>query len=78
MNKEQMRQKSNEARKAAKALQQKLKTVTDPEERKQLSRQINDLFNQASVLRNEAKQCYRLEESIEREFNSIQAHLEED
>ena len=73
-----MRQKSNEARKAAKALQQKLKTVTDPEERKQLSRQINDLFNQASVLRNEAKQCYRLEESIEREFNSIQAHLEED
>ena len=73
-----MRQKSNEARKAAKALQQKLKTVTDSEERKQLSRQINDLFNQASVLRNEAKQCYRLEESIEREFNSIQAHLEED
>ena len=78
MNKEQMRQKSNEARKAAKALQQQLMTVTDPEERKQLSRQINDLFTQASVLRNEAKQCYRLEESIEREFNSIQAHLEED
>lgn len=73
-----MRQKSSEARKAAKALQQQLKTVTDPEERKQLSRQINDLFTQASVLRNEAKQCYRLEESIEREFNLIEANLDDD
>lgn len=34
MTTEQMRQKGAEARKAAKALQQKLQTVTDPEERK--------------------------------------------
>ena len=75
MNTEQMRQKSSEARKAAKALQQQLQTVTDPAERKLLARQINDLLTQASKWRDEAKQRYRFEESIEREFNSI--HVEE-
>ena len=55
MTTEQMRQKGAEARKAAKALQQKLQAVTDPEERKQLARQMNELFNEASQLRNEAK-----------------------
>ena len=73
MNTEQMRQKSSEARKAAKALQQQLQTVTDPAERKLLARQINDLLTQASKWRDEAKQHYRLEEAIEREFNSIHA-----
>lgn len=68
----------SEVRKAAKALQKKLKTVTDPVERKELARQMNDLFNQASKLRNEAMHRHRLEESIEREFNSIQANLEDD
>ena len=68
-----MRQKSSEARKTAKALQQQLQSVTDPAERKQLARQINDLLTQASKWRDEAKQRYRLEEAIEREFNSIHA-----
>ena len=72
---EEMRQKGSEARKAAKALQQKLQTVTDPEERKQLARQMNDLFAQASQLMKEAKNNRRLEESIEREFNSMGAYL---
>ena len=78
MTTEQMRQKGAEARKAAKALQQKLQTVADPEERKQLARQMNELFNEASHLRNEAKYRHGMEESIEREFLSIHANLEDD
>ena len=74
---EEMRQKGNEARKAAKALQQKLQTVTDPEERKQLARQMNDLFAQASQLTKEAKNNRLLEECIELEFLGLQANLEE-
>ena len=74
---EEMRRKSSEARKAAKALQQKLQTITGPEERKQLARQMNDLFAQASQLTKEAKNNRRLEESIEREFLGLQANLEE-
>ena len=75
---EEMRQKACEARKAAKALQQKLQTITDPEERKQLARQMNDLFTQASELRNEAKHRHWFEQSVEREFISIKANMEED
>ena len=75
---EQLKQKSIVARETAKELQQKLRTITNPEDRKQLLRQINDLFTQASAWRNEAKHHHYLEESIEREFNSIQADLEED
>ena len=78
MTTEQMRQKGAETRKAAKALQQKLQTVADPEERKQLARQMNELFNEASRLRNEAKYRHGMEESIEREFLSIPANLEDD
>ena len=62
-------------RKAAKVLQQKLQTITDSEERKQLARQMNDLFAEASQLMKEAKNNHRLEESIEREFLGIQANL---
>lgn len=75
MTSEEMRQKSCEARRAAKALQQKLQTVTDSKERKQLARQINDLFNQASTLRNEAKHRHWFEQSVKREFISIAADL---
>ena len=75
---EQMRQKVNEVRRAAKALQRKLQVITDTEERKQIARQMNDLFNQASALRNEAKNRHWYEESIEREFISMNADLEDD
>lgn len=78
MTKEEMWQKGNEARKAAKALQRKLQTVSDPDERKQLARQTNDLFAEASSLRNEAKNRKALEESIEREFIGMAADLEDD
>jgi hypothetical protein len=78
MTKEEMWQKGNEARKAAKALQRKLQTVSDPDERKQLARQMNDLFAEASSLRNEAKNRQSLEESIEREFIGMAADLEDD
>lgn len=76
MTTEEMRQKASEARKAAKALQQKLQTVTDPEERKQLARQMNDLFTQASAMRNEAKHRHWFEKSVEREFIGIAAEDE--
>ena len=78
MTKEEMWQKGNEARKAAKALQRKLQTVSDPDERKQLARQMNDLFAESSSLRNEAKNRHALEESIEREFIGMAADLEDD
>lgn len=73
-----MRQESSKARKKAKELQQKLKTISDPVERKQLARQMNDLYAQARMLKNEAKLRHDYEKSIEREFISIKANLEED
>ena len=78
MTKEEMWQKGNEARKAAKALQRKLQTVSDPDERKQLARQTNDLFAEASSLRIKEKNRQSLEESIEREFIGMAADLEDD
>ena len=59
-----LNQKASEARKAAKALQRKLREMTDPEERKQISRQMNELFAEAKSLRNEASQA----RSVERDF----------
>lgn len=75
---EELHQKASEARNAAKALQRKLQETTDPEERKQLARQMNDLFNEACRLKNEAKHRHDMEECIEREFISIQANMEDD
>lgn len=75
---EEMWQKGNEARREAKALQRKLQTITNPDERKQLSRQMNELFALAKALRDEAKHRHSLEESIEREFVSMNADLEDD
>lgn len=78
MTQEQMRQRASEARREAKALQQKLQIVTDPEERKVLARQMNELFTQAASLRDEAKRRHYQEQSIEREFLSMKANLEDD
>ena len=75
---EQMWQKGCEARREAKALQRKLQTITNPEERKQLSRQMNELFALAKSLRDEAKHRHSFEESINREFLGINADLEDD
>ena len=75
---EQMWQKGSEARREAKALQRKLQTITDPEERKQLSRQMNELFALAKSLRDEAKHRHSFEESINREFLGMNADLEDD
>ena len=78
MTTDQMLQMSSEARKAAKQLQRKLQATTDPEERKEMARKMNDLFTQASELKEEAKQRHYQQESIEREFLSIKANLEDD
>jgi hypothetical protein len=67
---------ASELRKEAKALQQRLQSITDPEERKQLARQMNDLFAQAASLKKEAKHQHYLEESIGREFLSLKANME--
>lgn len=72
-----MRQKANDIRKAAKELRRKMQEVTDPEERKQLARRINELFAEASSLRNEAQHRYYLDESIERDFRCIETDLED-
>ena len=75
---EQMRQKGNEARREAKALQRKMQTITDTEERKQMAQQMNELFALAKSLRDEAKHRHYQEESIEREFISMNTDMEDD
>lgn len=76
MNTEQLRQQARDIRKAAKELQRKMQEVTDPEEQKQLVRRMNELFAEASSLRNEAQHRYYLDESIERDFRCIETGLE--
>ena len=46
---EEMRQKSAEARKMALDLRRQLQGITDPEQRKQLSRQMNDLCRSQEI-----------------------------
>jgi len=74
---EQLRQQARDIRKAAKELQRKMQEVTDSEERKQLARRMNELFAEASSLRNEAQHRYYLDESIERDFRCIETDLED-
>ena len=76
MTQEQMRQKASEASREAKALQKKMQTVTDSEERKVIARQMNELFAQAS-LRDEAKHRHYQAESIERDFRCMETNLED-
>lgn len=66
-----MRQKSAEARKMALNLRRQLQGITDPEQRKQLSRQMNDLFAEAKKLMDEVKAQRGWEASVEREFNGL-------
>lgn len=77
MTQEQMRQKASEARREAKALQKKMQTVTDSEERKVIARQMNELFAQAASLRDEAKHRHYQVESIERDFRCMETNLED-
>lgn len=77
MTQEQMRQKASEARREAKALQKKMQTVTDSEERKVIARQMNELFAQATSLRDEAKHRHYQAESIERDFRCMETNLED-
>ncbi len=74
---EQIRQQACDIRKAAKELQRKMQEVTDPEERKQLARRMNELFAKASSLRDEAKHRHFLDESIERDFHCMETDLED-
>lgn len=72
-----MRQKARDMRKAAKELRRKMREVTDPEERKQLARRMNELFAEAGSLKDEAKHRHYLDESIERDFRCIETDLED-
>lgn len=73
MTTDEMWQRASEARLAAKALQRKLQMVSDHDERKQIARQMNDLFAESASMRNEAKYHHWQAESIEREFSSMGA-----
>ena len=77
LNIEQLRWQARDIRKAAKELRRKMQEVTDPEERKQLARRMNELFAEASSLRDEAKHRHYLDESIERDFRCIETELED-
>ena len=74
---EQIRQQARDIRKAAKELRRKMLEVTAPEERKQLARRMNELFAEASSLRDEAKHRHYWDESIERDFRCIETDLED-
>ena len=68
---EQMRQRSAEARRIAKELQRQLQGITDAEERKLLSQQMNHLFVEAKELMDKVKFQRGMAASIEREFNTL-------
>jgi len=68
---EQMRQRSAEARRIAKELQRQLQGITDAEERKQLSRQMNDLFVEAKELMDKVKFQRSMAACIERELSTL-------
>ena len=72
-----IRQQARDIRKAAKELRRKMQEVTDPEERKQLARRMNELFAEAGSLKDEAKHRHYLDESIERDFRCIETDLED-
>lgn len=72
-----MWQKARDIRKAAKELRRKMQEVTDPEERKQLARRMNELFAEAGSLKDEAKHHHYWDESIERDFRCIETDLED-
>ena len=77
LTREEMWQKRNEARLEAKALQRKLKTITDPDERKQVARQMNVLFAEASKWFDKVKSGNEWERCIEREFNLMKSGMED-
>jgi uncharacterized coiled-coil DUF342 family protein len=74
---EQIRQKASEVHMAAKALQRELQTTTDPDERKRMAQQMNELFAQAKSLKEEAKLHYLMNKSIERDFRCLETDLED-
>ena len=74
---EQIRQIASEVHKAAKALQRELQTITDPNERKRIAQQMNELFAQAKSLNEEAKHHYYMKDSIERDFRCMETDLED-
>ena len=77
MSVEQIRQKASETHKAAKALQRDLQTITDPNERKQMTKQMMELFVQSRSLKREANYRYFMERSIERDFRCMGTDLED-
>ena len=70
---EEKRQESSEARRMALDQRRQLQSIKDPEQRKQLSRQMNNLFVEAKKLMNEVKAQRGWEASVERELNSMEA-----
>ena len=68
---EEMRQKSAEARKMALDLRRQLQGIMNSEQRKQLYRQMNDLFVKAKKLMDEVKAQRGWEASVERELNGL-------
>ena len=77
LTREEMWKKRNEARLEAKALQRKLKTITDPVERKQVARQMNELFAEARKWSDEVKSGNEWDRCIEREFNLMESEMED-
>ena len=78
LTREEMWQKRREVRLAAKALQRKLKSITDPVERKQVAKQMNALFSEACEWFNKVKRSNEWERSIEREFILLESGMEDD
>ncbi|MBO5624326.1 MAG: hypothetical protein J5953_00870 [Prevotella sp.] len=85
---EQMQQRSDFLRKRAKEMERRLRNVTEPEARKIYQRAISNCYalakNQRSLaegkskLRDVAKRCRKMAESIGREHNSDKANQDDD
>lgn len=48
-----------------------LQITTNPDDRKEIARKMNDLFAEASTIKKQAKHRHYMEASLEREFISI-------
>jgi len=77
MTSKEMMMKGKELRMAAKDLQRKILMKTDPEERKEMARKMQEMFNEAKLLRDKAKNQHWFDTSMEQEFLNAEAEWKE-
>lgn len=74
---EEMQKKGKDLHAAAKALQQKLKAETKLDVRKQITKQMDELFCEVRLCTKRAKQLCAIRNSVERDFINMGAEGDE-